>query len=67
MKFPEIKDLTEGELTAKGRELRMELFNMRLQKTTGQLEKTSKLKQVRRDIARIETRISQIRIQAAAK
>jgi large subunit ribosomal protein L29 len=67
MKFPEIKDLTEAELTAKGRELRMELFNMRLQKTTGQLEKTSKLKQVRRDIARIETRISQIRIQAAAK
>jgi large subunit ribosomal protein L29 len=45
----------------------MELFNMRLQQTTGQLEKTSKLKLVRRDIARVETRISEIRNQAAAK
>lgn len=67
MKFAQIKDLTEAELTAKGRELRQELFNLRLQKTTGQLEKTSKLKLIRREIAQIETRISQIRNQAAAK
>jgi large subunit ribosomal protein L29 len=67
MKFAQIKDLTEAELTAKGRELRQELFNLRLQKTTGQLEKTSKLKLIRREIAQIETRISQIRNQAVAK
>lgn len=67
MKFAQIKDLTEAELNAKGRELRQELFNLRLQKTTGQLEKTSKLKLIRREIAQIETRISQIRNQAAAK
>lgn len=67
MKFAQIKDLTEAELNAKGRELRQELFNLRLQKTTGQLEKTSKLKLIRREIAQIETRISQIRNQAPAK
>lgn len=67
MKFSEIKDLTETELNAKSRELRQDLFNLRLQKTTGQLEKTSKLRSLRREIARIETRVSQIRNQAAAK
>ena len=67
MKFSQIKDLTETELTAKSRELRQDLFNLRLQKTTGQLEKTSKLLSLRREIARIETRVSQIRKQADAK
>lgn len=67
MKFSQIKDLTETELNAKSRELRQDLFNLRLQKTTGQLEKTSKLRSLRREIARIETRVSQIRNQAAAK
>ncbi len=67
MKFSQIKDLTETELTAKSRELRQDLFNLRLQKTTGQLEKTSKLRSLRREIARIETRVSQIRKQADAK
>ena len=67
MKFSQIKDLTETELTAKSRELRQDLFNLRLQKTTGQLEKTSKLRSLRREVARIETRVSQIRKQADAK
>lgn len=67
MKFSQIKDLTETELTAKSRELRQDLFNLRLQKTTGQLEKTSKLRSLRREIARIETRVSQIGKQADAK
>lgn len=67
MKFPQIKDLTEIELNSKSNELRHDLFNLRLQKTTGQLEKTSKLRLLRREIARVETRISQIRQQAATK
>ena len=67
MKFSQIKDLTETELNAKSRELRQDLFNLRLQKTTGQLEKTSKLRSLRREIARVETRVSQIRKQADAK
>lgn len=67
MKFPQIKDLTEIELNSKSSELRHDLFNLRLQKTTGQLEKTSKLRFIRREIARVETRISQIRQLAATK
>lgn len=63
MKFPELKDLTIAELAAKGRELRQELFGLRLQQASSQLEKTSKLRQVRRDIARVETRISQVKSQ----
>lgn len=67
MKFAQIKDLTEVELASKGREMRQELFSLRLQKTTGQLEKTSKLRLIRLGIAQVETRISQIRKQAAPK
>ena len=67
MKFAQIKDLTEVELASKGREMRQELFNLRLQKTTGQLEKTSKLRLIRREIAQVETRITQIRKQATPK
>jgi len=40
---------------AKARELRDELFNTRIRKTTGQLENTAKLRTLRRDIARAET------------
>ena len=43
MKFAELKDLTIAELTAKGRDLRQELFNLRLQKATAQLEKPARL------------------------
>ena len=67
MKMNEIKDLTPTELTAKGRELRQELFNLRLQKATSQLEKPARLRAIRRDIARIETQMSALRRKAAAK
>jgi large subunit ribosomal protein L29 len=65
MKISEIKDSTMVELTAKGRDLRQELFNLRLQQATAQLEKPARLRTLRRDIARIETRISQLRRKAA--
>ena len=65
MKFTEIKDMTAVELTAKSRDLRQELFNLRLQKASAQLEKPARLRLLRRDIARIETRISQLRQKAA--
>ena len=61
MKMPELKDLTTVELTAKGRDLRRELFNLRLQQASAQLEKPARLRTLRRDIARVETRISQLR------
>ena len=55
MKASELRDLTVDELAAKARELRGELFNARIKKTTGQLENTAKLRTLRRDIARAET------------
>jgi large subunit ribosomal protein L29 len=61
MKFTEIKDMTVVELTAKSRDLRQEMFNLRLQQASAQLEKPSRLRVLRRDIARCETRISQLR------
>jgi len=61
----EIKDLTPQELTAKSRELRQELFNLRLQQASSQLEKPARLRTLRRDVARVETRISQLRQKAA--
>jgi len=64
MKMSEIKDLTQQELTAKSRDLRQEIFNLRLQQASSQLEKPARLHTLRRDVARIETRISLIRNQA---
>ena len=60
MKFTEIKDSTAVELAAKSRDLRQEMFNLRLQQASAQLEKPARLRQLRRDIARVETRISQL-------
>jgi large subunit ribosomal protein L29 len=60
MKFTDLKDLSEPELVVKSRELRQEVFTMRLQQASSQLEKPAKLRYLRRDIARIETRLSQI-------
>ena len=65
MKMSDLKDFTPAELTARSRDLRQELFNLRLQKASAQLEKPAKLRLLRRDIARIETRLSQLRQKAA--
>ena len=61
MKFKELKDMTLVELQAKSRDLRQDLFNLRLQQASSQLEKPARLRVLRRDIARVETRISQRR------
>lgn len=61
MKMSEIRDATVVELNVKNRELRQELFNLRLQQASAQLEKPARLRTLRRDIARVETQISQIR------
>lgn len=65
MKMSEIKDLTLAELAAKSRDLRQELFNLRLQQASSQLEKPARLRNLRRDIARIETHITVLRNKAA--
>ena len=53
-----IKDATLVELSALGRDLRHDMFNLRLQQASAQLEKSARLKTLRKDIARVETRIS---------
>jgi large subunit ribosomal protein L29 len=51
----ELRQLSPEELTAKLRESKEELFNLRFQAATGQLESHGRLGQVRKDIARIYT------------
>lgn len=63
MKMEELKEKTMPELEVKGRELRQELFNLRLQKATSQLENPTRMRNLRRDIARVETQISALRHQ----
>ena len=65
MKFSELKDMTLVELTTKSRDLRQEMFNLRLQQASAQLEKPARLHTLRRDIARLETRVTQLRKKAA--
>ena len=55
MKASEIRDLSQDELEAKSRELRDELFNVKVKRATGQLENTAMLGHLRRDIARVES------------
>jgi large subunit ribosomal protein L29 len=54
-KATELRQLGDEELVAKLREAKEELFNLRFQSATGQLENNSRLKIVRKDIARIYT------------
>ena len=59
MKLKEIKELTKDELVARKRELRQESFHLRLQQQSGQLEKTSQIRAIRREVARVETVLTQ--------
>jgi large subunit ribosomal protein L29 len=55
MKAKELRHLNEGELFVKEKELNEELFNLRFQHATGQLENVMRIPQVRREIARVKT------------
>ena len=55
MKAGEVRDMSEDELKAKLLDLRKEQFNLRFQKASGQLEKTTRISEVRKDIARVKT------------
>ncbi|HEY6199587.1 MAG TPA: 50S ribosomal protein L29 [Candidatus Binatia bacterium] len=55
MEAKELRDLGGEELAQKRRELKEEIFHLKLRKATGRLENTMKLRQDRRDLARIET------------
>ncbi len=55
MKAETLRELTKEELASKILELKEELFNLRFQMATGQLQNTVQLKRVRKDIARCKT------------
>ncbi len=59
MKFQEIKDLTINELNSKVAELREEIFRLSWQKEKGQLENTAKIRNTKKDLARVLTAIKQ--------
>ena len=55
MKGPDVRAKTDDELTQELGDLRKEVFNLRFQRASGQLENTARFRTVRRDIARIMT------------
>jgi len=55
MKAKELRQLSEGELLIKQKELGEELFNLRFQHATGQLDNVMRIPQVKRDFARVKT------------
>ena len=61
MKPSELRELSFEELEAKSQSFRSEAFNVKIKRSTGQLEDTAKLKQLRRDIARVETVLTEKR------
>jgi large subunit ribosomal protein L29 len=65
MKIKEIRELTIDELSTRRRDLSQESFHLRLQQQSGQLEKPSQLREIRREIARIETVITERNRKAA--
>ena len=58
MKIKEIIEMSTDELLTKKRDLRQESLHLRLQQQSGQLEQPSRLRLLRRDVARIETVLS---------
>ena len=67
MKMKEIIELSADELLTKRRDLRQESLHLRLQQQSGQLEQPSRLRLLRRDVARIETVLSQRAAQTVKK
>lgn len=57
MKPAEIRELSADDLQSKLKEARAELFNLRFQMATSQLDNTARVRQVKKDIARIQTEI----------
>lgn len=60
MKAKNMRDLSQKELTNTLSDLKSELFNLRFQHATGQLENPMKIKNVKRDIARVNTVLKEL-------
>ncbi len=61
MKVEELRSLSHQELSDKEEELKKELFNLRFQKATGQIENPMRLRTTRKEIARVKTIISELK------
>ena len=59
MTINEIRELSLEELEVKVNELKQELFNLKFQKTLGQLQSTAKIRDVKRTIARLKTVVTE--------
>jgi large subunit ribosomal protein L29 len=59
MKAADARAMTPDQLNDELAKLKKEQFNLRFQKATGQLENTSRVRQVRRDIARVQTMLNE--------
>jgi large subunit ribosomal protein L29 len=55
MKIKEIRELTPAELASRKQELKQEIFHLRIQQQSGQLEKPSLIRSLRREVAQVET------------
>ncbi|WP_395174180.1 MAG: 50S ribosomal protein L29 [Labrenzia sp.] len=66
MKATDVRAKTIDELRSELEGLKKEQFNLRFQKATGQLENTARVRQIRRDIARIQTIMREKRVSATA-
>lgn len=64
MKAKEFRDMTNNELSVKLVDLKNELFNLRFQLATGQLDNTGKIKGVKKDIARVQTVLKGMELEA---
>ncbi len=67
MKFKEIQEMSTDELLTRKRDLRQESLHLRLQQQSGQLEQPSRMRLLRRDVARVETVLTERNKQVAAK
>ena len=67
MKIKELRESSVEELSARRRELKQEALNLRIQQQSGQLENPARLTQIRKEIARIETIITERSRAATAK
>ena len=62
MKATEIRELSAEELAVKLTDLKKDLFNLRLQHATNQLDNTNKISEVKRDIARVNTVLRELQL-----
>ena len=67
MKANEIRELSKAELELKLKDLKQELFNMRFQHATNQLDNPMKMVEVKKTIARVKTILREIELEEAAK